>query len=127
MSDGIIADHAPVAVGAYPHARWAGPFLYLSGVGPRSPVDNSIPEGIEAQCHAVFANVRQIIEASGATFEELIDVTVFLTNMNRDFEIYNRIYGAYFAQVMPCRTTVEISSLPTPIDIELKCIAYRKL
>jgi len=126
---------APKPVGAYPHARRVGNLLFLSGVGPRSAVDNSIPGNIydasgalrgydiAAQCHAVFANVRAVLEASGARWEDLVDVTVFLTDMARDFAIYNLIYAEYFGVAQPCRTTLGISSLPTPIAIELKCIA----
>lgn len=127
---------APEPVGMYPHARQVGDFLYLSGVGPRKRGTQEIPgvtldgEGniesydIEAQCRSVFDNVRTIVEDSGATWMDIIDVTVFLTNMKDDFKTYNRIYAEYFKDNMPCRTTVEINCLPTPIAIELKVIAY---
>lgn len=126
---------APDPVGAYPHARRAGPFLFLSGVGPRLPGSGDIPGNvyddsgelaaydIEAQCHSVFANIRAILEAAGARWEDLVDITVFLTDMQRDFATFNRIYGEYFDDHRPCRTTVEVGALPTPIAIELKCIA----
>ncbi len=129
------ADKAPEPVGLYPHARQVGELLFLSGVGPREKGTKKIPgvelddEGniisydIEAQCHSVFNNVRSILEASGASWDDLIDVTVFLTNMKDDFTTYNRIYAEYFASNQPCRTTVEVNALPTPIAIELKCIA----
>ena len=135
MPNIIHATSAPNAVGAYPHARRVGNLLFLSGVGPRHPRDNSIPGNImdadgklldydiEAQCRQVFANVRAVLEASGAHWEDLVDVTVFLTNMQRDFSTYNRIYAEHFAEAQPCRTTLGISALPTPIAIELKCIA----
>ena len=122
-------------LGAYPHARRAGNFLFLSGIGPRSPKDNSIPgleldkEGniihydIEKECHSVFANVKAVLEAGGSSWDKIIDVTVFLTNMKKDFPVYNKIYGEYFKNVQACRTTVEVKSLPTPISIELKVIA----
>jgi 2-aminomuconate deaminase len=122
-------------LGAYPHARRVGNLLFLSGIGPRNPVDNSIPGleldykgqilkyDIEAECHSVFANVKAVLEASGSSWEKMVDVTVFLTNMKTDFPIYNKIYGEYFKEAMPCRTTVEVKSLPTPIAIELKVIA----
>ncbi|MEM6736491.1 MAG: Rid family hydrolase [Bacteroidota bacterium] len=129
------SEKAPVPVGSYPHARKVGNLLFLSGVGPRERGAKKIP-GVELdekgevisydigkQCHAVFKNVRLILEASGAQWEDLIDVTVFLTNLKDDFKTYNNIYAAYFKENQPCRTTVEISSLPTPIAIELKCIA----
>ncbi len=131
----VHAKGAPKAVGAYPHARRVGNLLFLSGVGPRNPHDNSIPGNvhdaggrlvdydIEAQCHQVFANVRAVLEASGARWQDLLDVTVFLTDMQRDFATYNRIYGEYFSDAQPCRTTLGITALPTPIAIELKCIA----
>ena len=135
MSDIVRAAAAPKPVGAYPHARRVGDLLFLSGVGPRDPVTNAIvgnvydAQGrlisydIEAQCRTVFANVRTILEASGARWEDLVDVTVFLTNMERDFAPYNRIYAECFTTAQPCRTTVGITALPTPIAIELKCVA----
>jgi len=127
---------APEPVGSYPHAKKAGPFLYLSGVGPRSRNASRIPGveldeagkiisyDIEEQCHSVFGNVSNILEASGARWEDLIDVTVFLTNMKQDFKRFNAVYADYFREHQPCRTTVEVNALPTPIAIELKCIAY---
>jgi 2-aminomuconate deaminase len=126
---------APAPVGAYPHARKVGDLLFLSGVGPRLPGSNGIPGNvhdadgqlisydIEAQCRQVFANVRAVLEASGAAWTDLVDVTVFLTDMQRDFAVYNRLYAEHFAGVDACRTTLGITALPTPIAIELKCIA----
>lgn len=127
---------APEPVGLYPHARKVGDMLYLSGVGPRERGTKDIPgvtldtDGnitdydIEKQCHSVFANVRYILEDAGSSWNDIIDVTVFLTNMKDDFKTYNKIYAEYFKDNQPCRTTVEISSLPTPIAIELKVIAH---
>jgi 2-aminomuconate deaminase len=135
MSDIVIAHAAPAPVGAYPHARRVGQLLFLSGIGPRDPATNAIPGNvydadgrligydIEAQCRAVFANVRLVLEACGARFEDLVDVTVFLTDLTRDFPIYNRVYAEFFTTAQPCRTTLGIAMLPTPIAIELKCIA----
>ncbi len=135
MSDVVRTEQAPAPVGAYPHARRVGNLLFLSGVGPRTPGSNAIPGNvhddagkligydIEAQCRQVFANVRAVLEASGARWENLVDVTVFLTDMARDFPAYNKLYAEYFAGVDACRTTVGITALPTPIAIELKCIA----
>lgn len=129
------SDKAPEPVGSYPHARKVGNLLFLSGVGPRARGTSEIPGvtldeqrniveyDIEAQCHSVFKNVRLILEDAGSSWDNLVDVTVFLTNMKADFKTYNRIYAEYFKSNQPCRTTVEISSLPTPIAIELKCIA----
>ena len=131
----INTDNASKPLGAYPHARKAGNLLFLSGIGPRNPKDNSIPGleldtnvnvlkyDIEAECHSVFANVKAVLEASGSSWDKIVDVTVFLTNMKTDFSIYNKIYGEYFANVQACRTTVEVKSLPTLIAIELKVIA----
>jgi len=132
----IIESHkAPEPVGLYPHARKVGNLLFLSGIGPRKRGKKEIPgvelddQGnilsydIETQCHSVFKNVRTVLEDAGSNWGNLVDVTVFLTNMKEDFEIYNRIYAEYFKGNQPCRTTVEIISLPTPIAIELKCIA----
>lgn len=129
------SDKAPEPVGAYPHARKVGNLLFLSGVGPRKRGSKEIPgvtldtQGnivsydIEQQCHSVFQNVRYVLEASGSKWENLVDVTVFLTNMKKDFPIFNKIYAEYFKENQPCRTTIEINALPTPIAIELKCIA----
>jgi 2-aminomuconate deaminase len=131
----IHSDKAPEPVGPYPHARKAGQFLFLSGVGPRHRGQTEIPGvtldensrivayNMEEQCHAVFQNVKFILEASGARWENLVDVTVFLTNMKNDFPVMNRIYAEYFRDNQPTRTTVEVTALPTPIAIELKCIA----
>jgi 2-aminomuconate deaminase len=138
MGDTIRTDSAPAPVGTYPHARRVGGLLFLSGVGPRVPGTNVIPGNvvdahgrlvgydIEAQCRQVFANVRAVLEASGAHWEDLVDVTVFLTDMTRDFATYNRVYAEYFpdSALAPCRTTLGITALPTPIAIELKCIAH---
>lgn len=136
MSQNIIhTSSAAKPLGLYPHARKVGDLLFLSGIGPRNAADNSIPglkqdaEGnimsydFEAECHAVFANVKAVLEASGSSWDKMIDVTVFLTNMKKDFPVYNKIYGDYFQGVNACRTTVEVKSLPTPISIELKVIA----
>ena len=135
MADIIHTDNASKPLGAYPHARKAGNLLFLSGIGPRNPKDNSIP-GLEldssgniinydiaAECRSVFANVKAVLEASGSRWDKIIDVTVFLTNMKKDFPVYNKIYAEYFTSVQACRTTVEVKSLPTPIAIELKVIA----
>ncbi len=128
-------DKAPKPIGLYPHSRKVGNLLFLSGIGPREAGTNSIPgneydsEGqlvrydIAAQCHSVFKNVKTVLEESGSKWEKMVDVTVFLTNMKADFKIYNELYAQYFKETQPCRTTVEVKSLPTPIAIELKVIA----
>ena len=140
MSEAVHAAAAPKPVGVYPHARRVGNLLFLSGIGPRDRQTNAIPgtelyaDGrvrrydIDAQVRAVFANVRAVLEASGARWEDLADVTVYLTDMLRDFRIYNAIWAEYFPDpaTAPCRTTVGITALPTPIAIELKCIAVLK-
>src|SRR5476651_1302394 len=135
MSVAHHSDKAPEPVGLYPHARKVGNLLFLSGVGPRKKGSKEIPgvmlnaQGeiasydIEAQCHSVFQNVRDILESSGASWEDLVDVTVFLTNMKADFPTYNKLWTEYFKNNPPCRTTIEVNALPTPIAIELKCIA----
>ena len=137
MADNTIlnSDKAPEPVGLYPHARKVGDLLFLSGVGPRERGTKEIPGveldsagnivsyDIEKQCHSVFKNVRYVLEASGSSWDKLVDVTVFLTNMKDDFAIYNKVYAEYFNDNQPCRTTVEINALPTPIAIELKCVA----
>ena len=135
MPDEFDSPRAPEPVGLYPHARRVGNLLFLSGVGPRERGTKAIPGvelndageivsyDIEAQCRSVFRNVRFILEDAGSSWENIIDVTVFLTNMKDDFAAYNRLYAEHFADNRPCRTTVEINSLPTPIAIELKVIA----
>lgn len=131
----INSSKAPEPVGAYPHARKVGNLLFLSGVGPRERGTKKIP-GVElddqgnivsydiaTQCHSVFNNIKTIVEDAGSSWANIVDVTVFLTNMKDDFKTYNEIYAEYFKDNQPCRTTIEIKSLPTPIGIELKCIA----
>jgi 2-aminomuconate deaminase len=132
----LATDKAPRPVGLYPHSRRAGNLLFLSGVGPRKAGTDEIPGlqtdkhgnyiafDFEAQCRSVFDNVRVILEESGSSWDMLLDVTVFLVNMERDFHTYNRIYAEYFKNNQPCRTTVGINALPTAIAIELKCIAW---
>ena len=134
-SEKFDAAKAPKPVGSYPHARRVGDLLFLSGIGPRDPETDGVPGltrttagnyssfDFEAQVHSVFRNVRAVLEAAGARWEDLVDVTVFLTDMERDFHTFNRIYAEYFTDSQPCRTTVGIDRLPTPIAIELKCIA----
>jgi 2-aminomuconate deaminase len=137
-SDAIHACAAPKPVGLYPHARRIGDLLFLSGIGPRDPVTDAIAGNvayadgrvrsydIAAQARAVFANVRAVLEASGARWEDLVDVTVYLTDIARDFKAYNAVWAEYFPDpaTAPCRTTLGITALPTPIAIELKCIAH---
>lgn len=137
MSDVIQTSSAPAPVGSYPHARRVGNLLFLSGVGPRDPATNAIPGNesfadgrvhkydIEAQTRAVFANVRAVLEFANARWEDLVDVTVYLTDMARDFKTYNAVWAEHFpdAATAPCRTTLGITALPTPIAIELKCTA----
>jgi 2-aminomuconate deaminase len=137
MADAIRAANAPRPVGSYPHARRVGSQLFLSGIGPRDPATNAIrgnvhdADGrllsydIDAQTRATFANVRAVLEASGARWEDLVDVTVYLTDMAADFQRYNAVWAEFFPDIdtAPCRTTLGISALPTPIAIELKCIA----
>tara|TARA_B110000285_G_scaffold25376_1_gene24377 strand:+ start:1968 stop:2399 length:432 start_codon:yes stop_codon:yes gene_type:complete len=138
-NDRINSQKAPKPMGLYPHARKVGNLLFLSGVGPRAAGSGSEEANIpglkfdkngnyetfdfEAQCRSVFDNVKIILEASGSRWEDLVDVTTFLVDMKRDFKIYNRVYAEYFKDNQPCRTTVEINALPSPIAIELKCIA----
>ena len=136
MNDDVInSTKAPEPVGLYPHARRVGNLLFLSGVGPRERGTKVIPgvelneQGeiisydIETQCRSVFQNVRHILEDAGSSWDKIVDVTVFLTNMKDDFGVYNRVYAEYFADIQPCGTTVEVASLPTPIAVELKVIA----
>jgi 2-aminomuconate deaminase len=136
MKDGkTMSLRAPEPVGAYPHARRGGGLLFLSGVGPRTRGSQNIPGvmlgendeiisyDIAEQCRSVFQNVRYILEDAGSSWENIVDVTVFLTNMKDDFAVYNRVYSEYFSDNKPCRTTVQVNALPTPIAIELKVIA----
>ena len=138
--DVIQATTAPAPVGVYPHARRVGDLLFLSGIGPRDPATNAIAGNeyfadgrvrkydVEAQARSVFANVRAVLEASGARWEDLVDVTVYLTDMARDFKAYNAVWAEHFPDpaTAPCRTTLGITALPTPIAIELKCTAVVK-
>ena len=129
---------APKPVGAYPHAKRVGNLLFLSGIGPRpaggGPVAGVILDGsgevesydIAQQCHAVFANVRAVLESANADWDDLVDLTVFLTDIKKDFKSFNKIYAEYFSSDGPCRTTVEVNRLPTPIAIELKCVAVAR-
>ncbi len=131
----INTDKAPEPLGAYPHAKQVGNLLFLSGIGPRERGTKKIPGveldengniisyDIETQCRSVFANVKNVLEASGSSWDKIVDVTVFLTNMKDDFPIYNKLWAEYFNTNPPCRTTLEINCLPTPIAIELKVIA----
>ena len=135
MSENINSSKAPEPVGHYPHTRRVGNLLFLSGVGPRERGNKNIPGvelddsgniinyDIEKQCHSVFRNVKYILEEAGSSWEKIVDVTVYLTNMKDDFRIYNKIWAEYFKENPPCRTTVEVNCLPTPIAIELKVIA----
>jgi len=135
MPDVILSPRAPEALGPYPHARRVGNLLFISGMGPRRRGEKGVPGveldtggrvvryDIEAQCRAVFENVRVILEDAGSSWERLVDVTVFLTDLERDWTTYNRLYTEYFGKVQPCRTTVGVATLPGPIAIELKCIA----
>ncbi|MBT6029620.1 MAG: RidA family protein [Crocinitomicaceae bacterium] len=139
MSEKINVTNAPKPMGLYPHARRVGNLLFLSGVGPRAAGSGSEEANVpglkydnngnyeafdfEAQCRSVFDNVRVILEEAGSSWEKIVDVTTFLTDMKRDFKVYNKIYSEYFSNNQPCRTTVEVNALPSPISIELKCIA----
>jgi len=139
INDKINTDKAPKPMGMYPHARKVGNLLFLSGVGPRIAGSGSEEANIpglqydkngnyetfdfEAQCKSVFENVKAILEEAGSSWDRIVDVTTFLTDMKRDFKTYNRIYSEYFKDNQPCRTTVEVNALPSPIAIELKCIA----
>ncbi len=133
--DRINSSKAPEPVGAYPHARRVGNLLFLSGVGPRERGTKKIPGveldekgnivsyDIEVQCKNVFQNIKYILEDAGSSWDNIVDVQVFLTNMKDDFATYNRVYAEWFKDNQPCRTTIEINCLPTPIAIELKVIA----
>jgi 2-aminomuconate deaminase len=134
-NDRINSSKAPEPVGAYPHARKVGNLLFLSGVGPRERGTKKIPGvelddngnivsyDIETQCNSVFQNIKYILEDAGSSWDNIVDVQVFLTNMKDDFKTYNRVYAEWFKDNQPCRTTIEINCLPTPIAIELKVIA----
>ena len=135
-ADSVVrTSNAAAPLGAYPHARRVGGLLFLSGIGSRRAIDDTIPGLVqdetgnilsydfEAECHSVFANVKAVLETSGSSWDKMVDVTVFLTNMKSDFGVYNQLYSEYFKDVAACRTTVEVKSLPTPIAIELKVIA----
>lgn len=131
----MVSTRAPEPVGPFPHAKRVGNLLFVSGIGPRKRGAKEIPGvtldangnvlsyDFEAQCRAVFENIRMVVEDAGSSWEKIVDVTSFLTDMKKDFQLYNRIYGEYFKDNQPARTTVEVTRLPTPIAIELKVIA----
>jgi 2-aminomuconate deaminase len=119
----IVSGRAPRPLGPYPHARRVGNLLFLSGIGPRHGVTEQIPDGIEAQTRACIENVKAILEDAGSSLERVVDVTAFLTNIDRDFAAYNRVYGEFFESIRPTRTTVGVVALPVPISVELKVIA----
>ena len=132
----VHAEAAPRPVGAFPHARRVGDLLFVSGMGPRTPGDDSVPGGpvwdadgnrldydVEAQTRAVIENIRTVLEASGSSLDKIIDVQCFLIDMDRDFATFNRVYAEYFGSIEATRTTVEINRLPTPIAVEFKVIA----
>ncbi len=123
LSPAVVSARAPRPLGPYPHARRVGNLLFLSGIGPRHPVTEEIPKGIEAQTRACIENVRAILEDSGSALEKVVDVTVFLTDIDRDFAAFNRVYGESFEAIRPTRTTVGVVALPVPISVELKVIA----
>ena len=135
MSVSSYSLRAPEPVGAYPHARRVENLLFLSGVGPRKRGAKEIPGvkmnakgrvvsyNVEAQCRSVFENIRVILEEAGSSWERIVDVQVFLTNMKKDFPAFNKVYAEYFKEVLPTRTTIEVGALPTPINVELKVIA----
>ena len=134
-SNDVVSGRAPEPVGAFPHAKKVGQLLFLSGIGPRVRGSRKIPGvtldkngeivsyEIEPQCHSVFENVRTVLEDAGSSWDRIVDVTVFLTNMKDDFATFNKLYAEAFKTNYPTRTTIEINCLPTPIAIELKVIA----
>jgi len=124
-ADTVTTAKAAKPVGPYPHARRVGDLLFLSGIGPRRAGTNEIPEGIEAQTRAVADNLRAVLEDAGSSLEKILDVTVYLTDMKRDFDRFNKVYGEIFGAIQPTRTTVGVDSLPTPISVELKVIAAK--
>ena len=119
----LVTEKAPTPVGPYPHARRVGALLYTSGIGPRKPRTNEVPRGIEAQTRSCIENIKVILEEAGSSLDKVLDVTVYLTDMKRDFDRFNQVYGEYFGKIQPTRTTVGVDSLPTPISVELKVIA----
>jgi len=139
MSDKLYSKRAPEPVGPYPHARRVGDLIFVSGMGPRKAGAKEIPgvtldsQGgvtsydITTQTHAVIENIRMVLEDMGASLQDVVDVSVFLTNMKQDFATFNKVYGEHFASIGPTRTTVEVLSLPTPIAVELKVIAHKPL
>lgn len=139
QNQGVVSAGAPEPVGPYPHARRVGDFIFVSGMGPRQAGQTQIPgvtqnqagdvvhHDIEIQTRATIENISKVLNSAGSSLERVVDVTVFLTHMKQDFQRFNRVYGEYFAKVGPTRTTVEVLSLPTPIAVELKVVAYHPL
>ncbi|MBX3021879.1 MAG: RidA family protein [Bdellovibrionales bacterium] len=139
MSEKLYSKRAPEPVGPYPHARRVGDLIFVSGMGPRQAGSKEIPGvtqdaagkvvsyDITTQTRSVIENIRMVLEDMGASLQDVVDVSVFLTNMKQDFQTFNKVYGEYFASIGPTRTTVEVLSLPTPIAVELKVIAHKPL
>lgn len=135
--DTLFSKRAPEPVGAYPHARRVGDFIFVSGMGPRRPGTQEIPgvhldavgrivsHDVSAQTHSVIQNIQAVLEDMGSSLNDIVDITCFLTDMKGDFAAFNKVYAEYFAKIGPTRTTVEVNSLPTPIAVELKAIAYQ--
>jgi len=135
VSDHIESARAPEPMGLYPAARRVGTLLFVSGIGPRRRDEGRIPgvlyaadgtkigRDIEAQLRSVCQNLHIVLEDAGSSWDRIVDVTAFLTHLTEDFATYNRVYAELFADVRPARTTLGVTALPSPIDVELKVIA----
>jgi 2-aminomuconate deaminase len=119
----INAPEGPDPVAAYPHARRVGDLLFISGIGPHRRGETSLPETFADEVHGVFHNLQTILTAAGASLENVVDVTGFLTDLETDFATYNRLYAEYLGTIRPARTTVQVAALPRGIHVELKVIA----
>ncbi|MBI2801430.1 MAG: RidA family protein [Gammaproteobacteria bacterium] len=134
MTSGVIAGKATPR-GKYPHVKRAGDFIFVSGTSARQ-ADNTIRGAevdvlgttrldIREQTRGVLDNLRDILAAVGATLRDVVEVTVYLVDMN-DFGGYNEVYGEYFDYDGPTRTTVAVHQLPHPhLRIEIRCVAYK--
>ena len=120
--------NAPKPVGPYSHVVEAGGFLFVTGQLATDPDDDSqpLPDGIAAQTHKVFDNLKRALAGAGAGFEHVIFVRIFLTVFERDYALLNRIYLEYFpSDRLPARTTVGVTNLARGGIVEIDMIAYR--
>ena len=123
MRQAVSTESAPKAIGPYSQGVRAGNLVFVSGQIPLDPATGTLVNGdIAAQTHRVFANLRAILEAGGASLEHVVRTTVYLADMN-DFAAMNEVYATYFSTPAPARATVQAARLPKDARIEIDVIA----